>query len=414
MIVSAAPTEIPTKETLSPGTLRLVILILGALSTVTPVSIDMYLPALPQIATSLHCTTAQVSLSLSSYFIGMAMGQLLYGPLLDRYGRKRPIYFGLGLYLLCSLACVVAPTVGILIGLRFFQALGACVSQVAAMTMVRDFFPPKESARVFSLQMLILGVSPLLAPTLGSLITVHLGWHWIFLALAIIVGLILAATAAFLPQVYRPDPTVILRPKPIIDQFLVVLQERRYVTYVFAGACSFSGLFVYVAGSPIILMESFHVSAKTYGILFAIMAMGFIGGNQLNILALRSFSSERIFAAALVIQVLNGALFSLGAYLGLFNLDVTVTLLFLQLLCFGFTFPNASALALASISRNIGSAAALMGFMQTSFGALASSCIGLLNVHTVAPVIFIMTGMAGLGLAILVMTWRPLPGTQPI
>ena len=414
MITSTAPIAVPTRESLSPGTLRLVILLLGALSTVTPVSIDMYLPALPQIAASLHCTTAQVSLSLSSYFIGMAMGQLLYGPLLDRYGRKRPIYVGLGLYLLCSLACVVAPTVGVLVGLRFLQARGACVSQVAAMTMVRDFFPPKEGARVFSLQMLILGVSPLLAPSLGSLIAIHLGWHWIFLALAIIVGLILAATAALLPEVYRPDPTVILRPRPIIDQFLVVLLERRYVTYVFAGACSFSGLFVYVAGSPIILMGSFHVSAKTYGILFAIMAMGFIGGNQLNIFALRSHGSERIFATALVIQVVIGVLFSLGAYFGIYSLDATVTLLFAQLLSFGFTFPNASALALASINRNIGSAAALMGFMQTSFGALASSCIGLLNVHTVAPVIFIMTGMAGLGLAILVMTWRPLPGTQPI
>jgi DHA1 family bicyclomycin/chloramphenicol resistance-like MFS transporter len=394
---------------LSPATRRTIIILLGALFTVTPFSIDMYLPALPQMAEALHCTTAQVSLSLSSYFIGMALGQLFYGPVLDRYGRKRPVYFGLGLYILTSLACIDSPSVGWLIGLRFLQALGGCVAQVAALAMVRDFFPVNETARIFSMLMLILGVSPLFAPTVGSMIAVSLGWHWVFMILAVITSLILLATIFLLPQSYLPDPTVVLRPKPIIEKFYEILNQRRFSTYVMAGAFSFSGIFVYVAGSPIIFMENFHVGARQYGIIFAILSVGFIGGNQMNIIATRFFSSERIFAIALGCQVFIGLCFCIGAVAGFFNVIGTVIMLFALLSCFGFTYPNASALGLAPIKRDIGSASALLGFLQIGCGALASACVGALNVHTVAPIIGILTTMAGIGLCILIIFWRPLP-----
>src|SRR5580658_3060240 len=166
--------------------LTFIILILGALSTLSPFSIDMYLPSFPLVAQTLGCDTARVSLSLSSYFVGMGLGQILYGPFLDHFGRKRPLYFGLGLYILTSVGCLASSSLEILIGLRFFQALGGCAAGVASMAMVRDFFHVKESAKVFSLLMLILSVSPLLAPTVGGFVATTLGWRWMFILLGAI------------------------------------------------------------------------------------------------------------------------------------------------------------------------------------------------------------------------------------
>src|SRR5271154_2766335 len=163
----------------------LIILILGALSTISPFAIDMYLPAFPEIAATLHTSTAKISLSISSYFAGLAAGQLVYGPLLDRFGRKRPLYAGLVLFIVSSLLCLRVRTVEWLVALRVAQALGGCAAQVASMAMVRDFFPVQETARIISLLILILGVSPLLAPTVGGYVALHLGWQWVFIVLAL-------------------------------------------------------------------------------------------------------------------------------------------------------------------------------------------------------------------------------------
>src|ERR1700743_3500275 len=160
-----------------------IILLLGLLSVITPFAIDMYLPAFSRIAGQFGTTTSVISLSLSTYFVGFALGQILYGPLLDRFGRKRPLYFGLVVYILASVGCAKAPNIHAFIALRFIQALGGCAAQVAAIAMVRDFFPAKESAKVFSLLFLIIGVSPLLAPTVGSLLVSTLSWRWVFLLL---------------------------------------------------------------------------------------------------------------------------------------------------------------------------------------------------------------------------------------
>ncbi len=180
-----------------------IILILGALSTISPLAIDMYLPAFAQIAVVMHTTAAKISLSLSSYFIGLAAGQLIYGPLLDRFGRKKPLYVGLILFIAISIACMFVRTKESLIVLRCFQALGGCAAQVAAMAMVRDFFPVKESAKILSLLILILGVSPLFAPTIGSFISAHLGWQWVFAILATLVLVLLAVV--FFPFARGPS-----------------------------------------------------------------------------------------------------------------------------------------------------------------------------------------------------------------
>jgi MFS transporter, DHA1 family, multidrug resistance protein len=191
------------------------ILMLGALNTVTPFSIDMYLPGFPEIAKDLHTSIGNVALSVSTYFLGFALGQLLYGPLLDRFGRKRPLYAGLVLYVLATLGCISFPSIEGLWIFRFLQALTGCVASVAAMAMVRDFFPVQQSAKIISLLVLILGASPLLAPTVGSFIVDGWGWHWVFVALALMVVVMLAITIFFLPEGHAPDTSISLKPAPI-------------------------------------------------------------------------------------------------------------------------------------------------------------------------------------------------------
>lgn len=171
-----------------------IVVLLGGLCVVTPFAIDMYLPAFSRIAAEFKTTTPAISLSLSTYFVGFALGQVVYGPLLDRFGRKRPLYVGLVLYILCSVGCALAPDLRTLVILRFAEALGGCVAQVAAIAMVRDFFPARESAKIFSLLFLMIGASPLLAPTIGSALVAGLGWRWIFVVLASIAFVILTVT----------------------------------------------------------------------------------------------------------------------------------------------------------------------------------------------------------------------------
>src|SRR5580692_11523966 len=209
----------------------LIIIILGALSTISPFAIDMYLPAFPQIAAALHTSTARISLSIASYFAGMSAGQLFYGPLLDRFGRKLPLYAGMILFIAASILCLCSRTVEWLIAMRFVQALGGCAAQVAAMAMVRDFFPVHETAKIISLLILILGVSPLLAPTVGGYVSIHLGWQWVFVILAVVAFLNLAVLYWYLPEGHPPDDIISLQPLPILRNFAVVLKEPQFITY---------------------------------------------------------------------------------------------------------------------------------------------------------------------------------------
>src|SRR5580698_8161576 len=277
-----------------------IILLLGALCVVTPFAIDMYLPAFSRIAAEFKTTTPAISLTLSTYFVGFALGQIVYGPLLDRFGRKRPLYVGLIVYILCSLGCAMAPNLRAFVALRFLEALGGCVAQVGAIAMVRDFLPVKESAKIFSLLFLMIGISPLLAPTIGSLLLAALGWRWIFVVLATIASAILAVTVLLLPEGHDPDHSISLRPGPILGGFWDILKEPQFITYTLAGAFSFAGLFAFVAGSPIIFMDGYHMGTKAFGIIFAVLVMGFIGGNQLNVFLLRRFTSPQIFLSALI------------------------------------------------------------------------------------------------------------------
>ena len=242
-----------------------VILILGSLSAIGPFSIDMYLPAFPDIAQHLHSTVANVSLSLSSFFIGISFGQLVYGPLLDRFGRKKPLYIGLSIYILASLGCVFAGSINILIALRLLQALGGCVGMVASRALIRDIFPVEENAKIFSLLMLVVGVSPLIAPTAGGYITAFIGWQYIFVVLAVMGTAILISIHFSLPEGRQADDSLSLKPKHIAQNFAAVFKEPQFYVFVFTGSLGAAGLYAYIAGSPLVFMQLFKVSEQHFG-----------------------------------------------------------------------------------------------------------------------------------------------------
>ncbi|MBX9888885.1 MAG: multidrug effflux MFS transporter [Flavobacteriaceae bacterium] len=377
------------------------ILILGSLTALGPFSIDMYLPGFSGIAKDLNTTVAKVSMTLSSYFIGISAGQLLYGPLLDRFGRKKPLFIGLLVYILASLGCVYVNDIDTFIGLRFIQAVGSCAATVASVSMVRDLFPVRDTPKVFSLLMLVVGLSPMLAPTLGGYVTEYYGWHTVFFILMCMGIVILIAAQLGLPDSFTPDRTISLKPKPIISNFISILKEPQFYTYALTGAVAFSGLFTYVAASPIVFMDVFDVDAKTYGWIFAFMSLSFIGSSQLNSVLLKRFSSEQMIYSALIIQSIISILFLVLAFYDLLGLYETIFMLFLFLGCLGISNPNTAGLTLAPFSKNAGSASALMGALQLGLGALVSFAVGVFVKDSIIPMVIIMTSTTILAFIIL-------------
>ncbi|WP_439581077.1 multidrug effflux MFS transporter [Dyadobacter bucti] len=378
------------------------ILILGSLTALGPFSIDMYLPGFPAIARDLHTTAAKVSLSLSGFFIGISVGQLLYGPLLDRFGRKKPLFIGLCVYIIASLGCSFTKSIDGLIMWRVVQAIGSCAATVASVAMVRDLFPVKDNAKVFSLLLLVVGVSPMIAPTVGGYVTTAFGWNAVFFILTGMGVAILAATVLWLPDSYKPDKSLSLKPRPILLNFLLVIKEPQFYTYSLTGAIAFAGLFAYVSGSPLVFMEVFHTDEKVYGWIFAFLSVGFIGTSQLNGPLLRRFKSEQVVNVALIAQAAIGMTFLGAALAGLLDLPTTLVFLFFFLCCVGLVFPNAAALSLAPFTKNAGSASALMGALQMGMGTLISIAISLFEVPSVVPMVTAMAGSAVLALLVLV------------
>jgi DHA1 family bicyclomycin/chloramphenicol resistance-like MFS transporter len=377
------------------------ILLLGSLTALGPFSIDMYLPGFPAIAKDLHTTVAKVSLSLSGFFIGISVGQLLYGPLLDKFGRKKPLYIGLIIYIISSIGCAYASSINALIVLRCIQAIGSCAAAVASIAMVRDLFPVSENAKVFALLMLVVGVSPMIAPTVGGYVTTAFGWHSVFLVLMLLGLVNLIASIFGLPESYQPDKSISLKPKPILNNFIAVLKEPQFYTYALTGSVAFSGLFAYVAGSPLLFMDIYGVSEETYGWIFAFLSIGLIGSSQVNSILLKKYSSEQLIFAALICQAITGMVFLIGSINGWFGLYETIALLFIFLSCIGFSSPNTSALSLAPFTKNAGSASALMGAIQMGLGTLASVAVSLFDTRSSLPMVAVMASTSLIALGIL-------------
>jgi MFS transporter, DHA1 family, multidrug resistance protein len=368
---------------LTPNRLRIT-LILGALTAFAPMSIDMYLPALPEIGRSLGADTASVQLTLSAFFIGLAVGQAIYGPLADRFGRKGPLYFGLVVYIAASIGCALASDIQALIGLRLVQALGGCVGIVIARAVVRDLYGHQESARMFSVLMLVMGVAPILAPLLGGYVLIWFGWRAIFWVLALFGLSCLVAAALILPET-RPAHTVKPNVLSAIAGYGRLLVDRRFIGYTLAGGLAQAGLFAYISGSPFVFIEVFGVPAQHYGWLFGLNALGLIVASQINRRLLSRHTSDELLKRANLTNALFGIALAGIALSGVGGLPLLLLPLFGYVAALGFTFPNAAAGALAPFGDRAGSASALLGSVQFAIAAIAGAAVGLLHDDTAVP-----------------------------
>jgi DHA1 family bicyclomycin/chloramphenicol resistance-like MFS transporter len=376
----------------------LIIFILGALSTISPFSIDMYLPGFPAIAKALGTTIDKVELSLTAYLAGIAIGQLFYGPLLDRYGRKTPLYVGLIIYVIASLVCATTSSVYGLIVMRFVQAIGGCAGIVAAQALVRDLFPVNKTAQAFSSLTLVIAVSPLIAPTIGGYVTWAFGWQSIFIILAIITALIILAVYFILPRGKRPDHTLSLHPSSVVKNFFLVLKQPQFLLYAVTNGIATAAPFAYIAGSSAVFMNQYHVSEQGYGWIFAIIAFAMIGTTQLNHVLLKKFNSETIIKFTLRYQTVVGLLLIMGTWLDWYNLYTLVFMMFIFFTGQGLTGPNATALSLAPFVRHTGSAAALTGCFRMAAGGIVSALVSIFHNNTAMPMVCVMVACVFVGI----------------
>lgn len=378
-----------------------IILILGALATISPFSIDMYLPGFPAIVRDLDTSIDQVQLSLTAYLVGIAVGQLLYGPLLDRFGRKKPLYVGLLVYILTSIGCAFTESIHALIFMRFLQALGGCAGIVSAQALVRDLFPVNKTAQAFSLITLVISVSPMVAPTVGGYVTAHFGWQYVFAILAGITLMILIASYFFLPKGRGADPTVSLKPEAVAKNFYSVIRNPQFLIYAVTGGIASAAPFAYIAGSPNVFMNMYGLTEQQYGWVFALLAFAMIGSTQLNHLILKKFTSEQVIRFALLYQTFTGIVLVAGVYFHFFNVYSLIAMMFIFFCGQGITGPNATALSLAPFSKNAGSASALFGSWRLGAGGIISAIVSLFHNQTALPMVATMAGCAIIGLLIL-------------
>ena len=360
-----------------------------------PLSIDMYLPAFPSIANGLNTTISHVAFSLTSYFIGISVGQLFYGPITDKYGRKKPLLIGLALFFVASVGCALSPNIDWLIAMRVIMALGGCVGMVVSRAVVRDVFPVSETAKIFSTLMLIVGVAPILAPTVGSWLLTVSTWRTIFYVLAGFGLLLIVAVYLFLPESGSFNRKVPLRAKTILKDYKRVLAERTFLYFAIASSIALGGMFAYISGSSFVFMNYFGLTEANFGLVFSVNAIGFILGSQVNRLLLNKYSSLQIITVSSYILIGVSVLMLTAYFLALMTLITLISLLFTFLFCLGLLVPNATAMALAPFSKNAGSASALLGFIQMVCGASLSALVGAMHNDTILPM---LSGMAFAGI----------------
>jgi DHA1 family bicyclomycin/chloramphenicol resistance-like MFS transporter len=366
------------------------ILILGALSTISPFSVDMYLPAFPSIANSLNTDISTVQLSLTSYLIGIAIGQLFYGPLLDKYGRKKPLYAGLLIYIAASFGCAMTKSIDALIWMRFLQAIGGCAGMVAAQALVRDIFPINKIAQAIAMLTLVIAVSPMIAPTIGGYLATQMGWHYLFIVLGALGSVLLLFTKWYLPVGASPDHSVSLRPFQVIGQYGNVLKNKQFLTYILVGGIAGAAPFAYIGGSSFVFIELYGFSETQYGWLFAFLAVAMIGSTQLNHMLLRRFSNRQIVLVALSYQLVLGIIIVVGIWRDWFDVVTFILMLFVFLTGHGLSIPNAAALSLGPFSKQAGSASAMMGFMRMAIGGIVTAIVSLIHNGTAMPMVGMM------------------------
>ncbi|NKS35183.1 Bcr/CflA family efflux MFS transporter [Rhodococcus hoagii] len=352
---------------------------LGTMTALGPFTIDMYLPALPDIEAALDSTASGTQLTITGTLVGLALGQLVIGPLSDSLGRKRPLVAGIALHVASSLVAVFATSIAMLGAVRVLQGVGAAAAAVVTMAMVRDLFSDKAVAVVISRLMLVLGVAPVIAPSVGGALLVALDWRGIFVVLALVgVSIALVAVLA-LPETLpreRRRPGGLL---PVVRTYRALLRDRTFVALTFASSIVMAALFAYVSGAPFVYQDQFGLDQQQFAIVFSAGAFSMIGATQLNVRLLRRWSPQQIVQASLTAAVTFGIVAVVVAHFQIGGLPGFVAALWIMLGAVCFVLPNAPALALTRHGEAAGTAAALLGSMQYAVGAVVAPLVGLLG-----------------------------------
>lgn len=381
------------------------LLILGALSAFGPLAIDFYLPAFPAMAHAFATDEKHVQTTLAAYFLGLSLGQLAYGPVADRFGRRIPLLFGVGLFTLASLACAYAPNLDSLIVARFVQALGGCAGMVLSRAIVSDKCDAVASAKVFSQLMLVMGLAPILAPMLGGVLVNVAGWQSIFLALSLFSAACLVAVGLGLPESL---PAHVPR-QPLsgaLRQYLRLLGDRVFVGHALTGGIAIAGMFAYIAGSPFVFIKLYGVPAEHYGWLFGTNAAGFILMAQVNARLLAKRGPAFLLARAVWLYLAAALALLLVAALRPVALWPLLVPLFVCIASLGCIIPNASACAMSGQGTRAGSASALMGCLQFSVAAAAAALVGVLHDGSAVPMALVISLCGALVVSVAMLTRR--------
>ena len=378
------------------GLVKLV-LILGALTAFNSMSIDMYLPAFPEIARDLSVPLGTVQLSVSAFLFGSAFGQLFYGPVADRWGRKLPLLFGLGLYVISTIGCALVHSGEGLLFWRVVMALGGGAGIVISRAVVRDLYDTAEAARMFSLLMLVMGAAPILAPLAGGQLLLITGWRGIFWFLGIFGVLSFCASLLWLPESLPVEKRSKGSIKDMVTGYGALFRHRQYLCYAIALGAVAGFNFSYIAGAPQLFIELHGISPQYFGLIFGLNACGLIGTSQLNRKLLRRYGSEQILSVTFSVNLLGALLLTLSTMTGIGGFSAQLILLFLCLCSTGLLYPNVTALALAPFARSAGTASALLGTIQYTLGATAGAFVGMFQNGTGLPMILTMTCCAVVG-----------------
>ncbi|MEX0374872.1 Bcr/CflA family multidrug efflux MFS transporter [Spiribacter pallidus] len=384
------------------------IIMLGVITAFAPLSIDLYLPGLPLIEQDLATTAALTQQSLSLFFIGLATGQLLYGPLADRYGRRGPLLAGTLLYLAASLVCALAPGIEALLGARLAQGFGAAAGPVIARAVVRDIYTGRRAARVMSFVILVMTMAPLIAPVLGGWLSATLGWRATFWALVAFAITCIAMMVTSLPETHPLDrrPTAPLR--RLFAGYIPILQDPLALAYLGAGGMAFGALFAYVSGSPFVYTRVFGVDQAHFGLFFALNVVGLLIGNLTNGQLVMRFGHRPMLTAGVVTMTAATLVMLVMTLAGISGQWLITPVLFIALSTVGVIAANTVAGLLDRHPAHAGAASALFGVFQFGLGALCASVVGFIDAGPLITMVAVMSAAAVLALASVGALWLQL------
>lgn len=381
-------------------------LLIALLASIGPLGIDMYLPSIPAMATSLGSTEGAVQLSLMTFFAGLMFGQLIYGPLSDKFGRKPLIYLGLSVFILGSIACAMAETVLQLQWIRFVQGLGGSIGMVIAFAIIKDQFHGPEMGKMMSMVLAILGLSPVAAPLIGDGLQ-HLGsWRTIFIFLAVYAAIVIALVAMFLPETRHAEQRANFKLSQTFSHYFNIATDRKFIIFALTLCIAQAGFFAYIAGSASVFISEYQLSSTQFSLLFAVNAFGLISAAILNPKLHEKFGVLNVYKVVNTIYFIVITLLLLCLYSGINHLAVMCIGLFISITLLGFIMPTGSQLALMHQGRNAGTASALLGSMQFGFGAIITTITGIFAVYAGLGLISIIFICAALSAA---MCWILFP-----